>query len=61
MVASVSSGANIQFQPGNYAKQASDGASKVKLDLNSVPESKVKLDISGNAGDGKGVKIDIKA
>jgi len=60
MVSSVSSGANLHFQPGNYAKQSSDGASKVKLDLDSAPTSKVKIGSADGAGGGKGVKIDIK-
>jgi len=61
MVDSIGPSSALQFQPGNYAKQASSGGSKVKLDVNSVPESKVNIDTSGSAEKSKGVKIDIKA
>lgn len=61
MIEGVSSGASIFFQPGNFARESSGGTSKVKLDLNSVPESKVKVQAPGSAGPGKGLRIDIKA
>ena len=61
MVDSISAGAStLQFQPGNYAKQSSGGSSKVKIDTDAAPTSKVNIDTTGNAGEGKGVKIDIK-
>lgn len=60
MIESVSSGAAIQFQPGNFAREESGGASKVKLDLDSVPESKVKV-VAPAAGEGKGLLLDVRA
>jgi len=61
MIDGISSGASTVFQPGNFAREASDGASKVKLDLNSVPESKVKVAGPATAGPNKGLLLDIKA
>jgi len=60
MVNAVNSGAQVQFQPGNYARESSGGSSKVKLDISSVPESKVKIQTSANVGSGKGLRLDIK-
>jgi len=58
MINSVSGSISSQT---NFASQSTGGTSKVKLDLNSVPESKVKIQTSSPAGEGKGVRIDIKA
>jgi len=60
MVDSIGPSSALQFQPGNYARQSSGGSSKVKLDVNSAPQSKVKIETSSGLGQSKGVKIDIK-
>ncbi len=62
MAQSISIGATTQFQPGNFALKSSGGTSKVKLDTNSVPDSKVKIETAPpSAGPSKGIKLDIKA
>jgi len=60
MIEGITAGASNIFQPGNFARESSGGASKVKLDLNSVPESKVKM-AGPAASQGKGLVLDIKA
>ncbi|NVJ97850.1 MAG: hypothetical protein HWE25_06845 [Alphaproteobacteria bacterium] len=57
MIGSVSSGAALQLNTAGMAPHKSNGGG-AKLDLNSVPESKVK--VSAPHTEGKGLKIDIK-
>ncbi len=57
MIDSISSGAALQLNTAGLAKQSSGG---IKLDLNSVPKSKVIVD-APHTDNGKGLKIDIKA
>jgi len=61
MTNGISGDSSVQFQAGNYASKSSAGTSKVKLDLNSVPENKVKVTPPSAAGEGKGLRLDIKA
>ncbi len=57
MVDSISSGAALQLNTAGLANQSSGS---IKLDLNSVPKSKVIVD-APHTEKGKGLKIDIKA
>lgn len=57
MVDSISSGAVLQLNTAGLANQSSGG---IKLDLNSVPKSKVIVE-APHTEKGKGLKIDIKA
>lgn len=62
MIESATAGAALQIPPGKGLKISSGGnENKSKLDLNSAPESKVKVQAPGSAGPGKGLKIDIQA
>lgn len=61
MVDSVSSGAALQIPPGKGINLSTNNKdSKVKIDLESVPENKMKLRPLGTTGTGQGLKIDIK-
>lgn len=57
MIDGVSSGPALQLNTAGIAPQKSNGGAK--LDLNSVPESKVKVEAL-HTENGKGLKIDIK-
>lgn len=61
MVENVSAGAVLQIPPGKGLNVSSKADKNPKLDLNSVPESKIKVPPVGSAGPGKGLKIDIQA
>lgn len=62
MIESVSAGAALQIPPGKGIKISSNNdENKVKLDLNSQPESKIKVPAAGSAGPNKGLRIDIQA
>ncbi|MFC3053595.1 hypothetical protein [Kordiimonas pumila] len=51
----------LQIQPGQGLKIDTSKESKVKLDVNSIPESRFQLDIAVDPGKNKGLKIDIRA
>jgi len=57
MIDSVSSGPALQLNTAGPARQPSSG---IKLDLDSVPKSKVIVE-APHTEKGKGLKIDIKA
>ncbi len=62
MIESVSKSTTLQIPPGKGIKISAGGdENKSKLDLNSAPESKVKIQSPGSAGPGKGLKLDIQA
>lgn len=61
MIENVSAGAALQIPPGKGINLTSKADKGAKLDLNSVPESKIKVPAPGSAGPGKGLKIDIQA
>lgn len=58
MIGSISSGAALQLNTAGMAPQKVSGGG-VKLDLDDVPKSKVKLDAQ-HTENGKGLRIDIK-
>ncbi|MFC4347995.1 MULTISPECIES: hypothetical protein [Kordiimonas] len=57
MISSISSGPALQLNTAGIAPQKNGGGAK--LDLNDVPQSKVKLE-APHTINGKGLKIDIK-
>ncbi|MCK0068687.1 MULTISPECIES: hypothetical protein [Kordiimonas] len=62
MVNTVSSNAGIQARPASINLDVTPQR-KPKLDIQTVPESKVRVEPApgGSAGQGKGLKIDISA
>lgn len=61
MIDSIAAGASNSAQSNNPLKETSERSSKVKLDLESIPENKVKIDGPASAGKGKGLVLDLQA
>ncbi len=61
MIDAISSGPNIPLRTQSAKIEIPER--NAKLDLDSIPESKVRIQPpeAGSAGQGKGLKIDIKA
>lgn len=61
MIESIAAGASNNAQLSSSLKQASGNTSKMKLDMDSVPENKLKIDSPSDAGNGKGLVLDLQA
>ena len=60
MISSVSGAGNLILQHAKSASMHDAPKSKLKLDLNSIPDNKMKIQSDLTTEPGKGLKLDIK-